>query len=176
MNWCNVDHTYLTVSSIIVNNTNFPSNGTTNDVGGIISANSKKNTVNDSKIDILNDTCNQENGRALINRNKTVANWKATEIKVCEWRRKGKGEKAEETNEEQEICLITFPDSIRTHDAMTLMLVMVVMAIAVGMVTATIKQRRKRDKKNWCKWDVYKSMRKKLISFPFLFCFYCKCV
>lgn len=52
--------TYLTVSKIIVNNTNFPSNGTTNDVGGMISANSKKNTVNDSKIDILNDTCNQE--------------------------------------------------------------------------------------------------------------------
>lgn len=47
---------YLNVSSIIVNKTNFPSSGTTNDVGGIISANSKKNTVNDSKIDMLNDT------------------------------------------------------------------------------------------------------------------------
>lgn len=48
--------TYLTVSKIIVNNTNFPRSGTTNDVGGIISARSKKNTVNDSKMDILNDT------------------------------------------------------------------------------------------------------------------------
>jgi len=38
------------VTSIIVNNKYFPSNGTVNDVGGIISANSKKNTVNDSKI------------------------------------------------------------------------------------------------------------------------------
>lgn len=72
----------------------------------------------------------------------------------------------------REICLITFPDSIRTHDAMTLMLVMVVMAIAVGMATAAMKERRKRDKKDWCKWDVYKSIRKMLISFPFLFCFY----
>lgn len=52
--------TYLTVSRIIVNNTNFPRSGTTNDVGGIISANSKKNTVSESKIEILNDTCNQE--------------------------------------------------------------------------------------------------------------------
>lgn len=50
---------YLNVSSIIVNKTNFPSSGTTNDVGGIISANSKKNTVNDSKIDMLNDTWNE---------------------------------------------------------------------------------------------------------------------
>lgn len=48
---------YLKVSSIIVNNTNFPSNGTTNDVGGIISASSKKNTVNESRMDMLNDTC-----------------------------------------------------------------------------------------------------------------------
>lgn len=68
---------------------------------------------------------------------------------------KEEGEKAwkapQETSEEQEICLITFPDSIRTHDAMTLMLVMVVMAIAVGMATATsmatIKKPRRRDKK-----------------------------
>lgn len=48
--------TYLNVSSIIVKSTNFPNNGTTNEVGGIISANSKKNTVSDSKIDILNET------------------------------------------------------------------------------------------------------------------------
>lgn len=48
--------TYLNVSSIIVKSTNFPKSGTTNDVGGIISASSKKNTVNDSKMDMLNET------------------------------------------------------------------------------------------------------------------------
>lgn len=50
--------TYLNVSSIIVKSTNFPKSGTTNDVGGIISANNKKNTVSDSKMDMLNETCN----------------------------------------------------------------------------------------------------------------------
>ena len=44
--------TYLNVSRIIVNKTNFPSRGTTNDVGGMISANKRKNTVRDSRIDI----------------------------------------------------------------------------------------------------------------------------
>ena len=48
---------HLNVSNIIVNSTNFPNKGTTNDVGGIISANKRKKTVNDSKIDMLNDTC-----------------------------------------------------------------------------------------------------------------------
>lgn len=43
---------YLNVSNIIVNNTNLPSNGTTNEVGGMISANSRKNTVSDSRMDI----------------------------------------------------------------------------------------------------------------------------
>ena len=47
---------HLNVSNIIVNSTNFPSNGTTSDVGGIISANSRKNTVNDKRMDMLNDT------------------------------------------------------------------------------------------------------------------------
>lgn len=55
------DLTYLNVSSIIVKSTNFPKSGTTNDVGGIISASSKKNTVNDSKMDMLNETCNNKN-------------------------------------------------------------------------------------------------------------------
>ncbi len=41
---------YLKVSNIIVNNTNFPNKGTTNDVGGMISANNKKNTVRESNI------------------------------------------------------------------------------------------------------------------------------
>lgn len=53
--------TYLNVSSIIVKSTNFPNNGTTNEVGGIISASSKKNTVSDSKIDMLNETCKKNN-------------------------------------------------------------------------------------------------------------------
>lgn len=43
---------YLKVSSIIVNRTNLPSSGTTNDVGGIISASSRKNTVRDSRMEI----------------------------------------------------------------------------------------------------------------------------
>lgn len=55
-----VNHAYLNVSRIIVNNTNFPSNGTTSEVGGMISANSKKNTVNESRMDMLNDTCKQK--------------------------------------------------------------------------------------------------------------------
>ena len=43
---------YLKVSKIIVNKTNFPNNGTTSEVGGIISAKSRKKTVKDSKIEI----------------------------------------------------------------------------------------------------------------------------
>ena len=43
---------YLNVSRIMVNKTNLPSRGTTKLVGGIISANSRKNTVSDSKIDM----------------------------------------------------------------------------------------------------------------------------
>lgn len=48
--------THLNVSNIIVNSTNFPSNGTTSDVGGMISANRRKNTVNDRRMDMLSDT------------------------------------------------------------------------------------------------------------------------
>lgn len=44
--------TYLNVSKIIVKRTNLPKRGTTNDVGGIISARSRKNTVSDSKMEI----------------------------------------------------------------------------------------------------------------------------
>ena len=51
--------TYLNVSRIIVNNTNFPKRGTTNDVGGMISANKRKNTVRDSRIDIERLTCKE---------------------------------------------------------------------------------------------------------------------
>lgn len=52
MLYCSYNRTHLNVSKIIVKSTNFPSKGTTNEVGGIISASSKKNTVKDSNIDI----------------------------------------------------------------------------------------------------------------------------
>ena len=39
------------VTSIMVNNKYFPSKGIAKDVGGIISANSKKNTVSDRSIE-----------------------------------------------------------------------------------------------------------------------------
>ena len=44
--------TYLNVSKIIVNNTNLPSRGTTSEVGGMISASKRKNTVSESKIEM----------------------------------------------------------------------------------------------------------------------------
>lgn len=50
-----VDHTDKD-TNIIVNSRYFPSNGTAKDVGGIISANNKKNTVNDTRIEIHNVT------------------------------------------------------------------------------------------------------------------------
>lgn len=43
-------------TKIIVNNKYFPKSGTANDVGGIISANNKKNTVNDTRIEMHNVT------------------------------------------------------------------------------------------------------------------------
>lgn len=47
---------YLNVSNIIVKSTNLPRRGTTSDVGGIISANRRKNTVSDSRMEMDNDT------------------------------------------------------------------------------------------------------------------------
>lgn len=47
------------VTNIIVNRRYFPNKGTTNDVGGIISASSKKNTVSESKIEMLRATFSQ---------------------------------------------------------------------------------------------------------------------
>ena len=41
---------YLKVSRIIVKSTNFPRRGTTSEVGGIISASSKKNTVRERRM------------------------------------------------------------------------------------------------------------------------------
>ena len=49
---------YLKVSRIMVKRTNLPRSGTTSDVGGIISASRRKNTVSDSKIEIDRLTCN----------------------------------------------------------------------------------------------------------------------
>lgn len=48
------------VTSIIVNNKYFPNKGTVSDVGGIISANSKKNTVNDRRIEIQSEIFSPE--------------------------------------------------------------------------------------------------------------------
>jgi hypothetical protein len=44
--------TYLKVSRIIVKSTNFPRRGTTREVGGMISANRRKNTVSESKMEM----------------------------------------------------------------------------------------------------------------------------
>lgn len=41
---------YLNVSNIIVKRTSFPNKGTTSEVGGIISASSKKNTVRERRM------------------------------------------------------------------------------------------------------------------------------
>ena len=43
---------YIYLPNIMVNSKYFPSNGTAKEVGGIISANSKKNTVRESNIEI----------------------------------------------------------------------------------------------------------------------------
>ena len=48
---------YLKVSNIIVKSTNFPNRGTTSEVGGIISASRRKNTVNDNRMFIERLTC-----------------------------------------------------------------------------------------------------------------------
>lgn len=44
--------TYLKVSRIIVKRTNLPRSGTTSDVGGMISASKRKNTVSDNRIEM----------------------------------------------------------------------------------------------------------------------------
>ena len=57
-----------------MNNTNFPSNGTTRDVGGIISASSKKNTVSDSKMLIDNETWKIQLNYKNFSKNQNFAN------------------------------------------------------------------------------------------------------
>ena len=54
------------MSRIIVNRTNFPKSGTTNDVGGMISANKRKNTVRDSRIDIERLTCKEKQSTIFL--------------------------------------------------------------------------------------------------------------
>ena len=49
------------VTNIIVNNKYFPNKGTDMEVGGIISAKSKKNTVNERRIEMDKDTCKKKN-------------------------------------------------------------------------------------------------------------------
>lgn len=49
-----VIHT-LSDTSIMVNSRYFPKSGIASDVGGIISASNRKNTVSDTKIEMLND-------------------------------------------------------------------------------------------------------------------------
>lgn len=45
------------MTKIIVNSKYFPKSGMARDVGGIISANNKKNTVNERRMEEHNDTC-----------------------------------------------------------------------------------------------------------------------
>ena len=47
---------YLNVSNIMVNRTNFPNNGTTREVGGMISASKRKNTVSERRMLMDKDT------------------------------------------------------------------------------------------------------------------------
>ena len=54
----------------MVKRTNLPNKGTTSDVGGIISASKRKNTVNDSNILMERETClEKKNNPKLVNLN-----------------------------------------------------------------------------------------------------------
>lgn len=48
------------VTRIMVNSKYFPNNGIAKEVGGIISASNKKNTVSDKRIEEHSDTCKQQ--------------------------------------------------------------------------------------------------------------------
>ena len=50
----------LKVSRIMVNRTNLPSRGTTKEVGGMISASSRKNTVSESRMEMESETFSPE--------------------------------------------------------------------------------------------------------------------
>ena len=49
--------THLKVSRIMVKSTNFPRSGTTSEVGGMISASRRKNTVSESRMEMDRLTC-----------------------------------------------------------------------------------------------------------------------
>lgn len=60
--WTFKTHTVIDidrVTKIMVNSKYFPSSGMANDVGGIISASSKKNTVSERRIEEHSDTCEE---------------------------------------------------------------------------------------------------------------------
>ncbi len=50
------------VTRVMVKSKYLPNNGTANEVGGMISASNKKNTVNDTKIELHNVTCKIRTG------------------------------------------------------------------------------------------------------------------
>ena len=52
--------TNLNVSRIMVKRTNFPRRGTTREVGGMISARRRKNTVKESRMEMDKDTWQEE--------------------------------------------------------------------------------------------------------------------
>ena len=60
----------LKVSRIMVNRTNLPRSGTTSEVGGMISASSRKNTVRESRMEMESETylrgCNKIFSGALL--------------------------------------------------------------------------------------------------------------
>ena len=51
---------HLKVSRIMVNRTNFPNKGTTREVGGMISASRRKNTVRERRMLMERLTCNTQ--------------------------------------------------------------------------------------------------------------------
>lgn len=55
------------VTKIMVNSKYFPKSGIASDVGGIISANSRKNTVNERRMEEHNDTCKISEVLCFIN-------------------------------------------------------------------------------------------------------------
>ncbi len=50
------------VTRIMVNSRYFPSSGTDVEVGGMISASNKKNTVSESRMEMERDTCKNNHG------------------------------------------------------------------------------------------------------------------
>jgi hypothetical protein len=55
-----MNKSHLKVSRIMVKRTNLPSRGTTREVGGMISASSRKNTVRESRMEMDRDTWSKQ--------------------------------------------------------------------------------------------------------------------